>query len=666
VPSLDPQRATAYAAEVLSYPFITIQVWEKVFAIFKTHYAAELPFLHLPTIKDAMSRRHEYFKIYPSLNLVLLGLLALAAPFYPELAKYSAHVASLHGVKPRDQAYESDLSSAGDFFANALITALGPLKTSMSTATVERVQALLILGLYEWNRRYEDSETLAWTYVGLATRLAYMLKLGLDDKTLLSTDLIPQGGQPEYITPSESVEVAIAREIRRRTMFSCLVLDRMMGHGKERPSMIRSEDLDIQLPCPEPFFSLAQNISPTIPRPLRRDRLRNMTDNSILSLFIRLVDLWGDIKGYSIECGHLDEEAHARFNKLRGELDLFAKNIPGTFALSRQNYYRHENSDSPSMYVSLHMLMCASQVVLHREYLPFLPPRHGKAKGGTEYLYRRGFKIKTDFHDECVTRVFRAAREIVDLLEICRDKLPMTPLTLYSTWSAGFIGLYAHHFPQMDSHRYMTGWADGGRRGDEDADVYQGSLTGAAYQTMMRMVPYVHSADAYVKCFREVNEFMKRAKHLNLTMEKLSIRSGGDRSGVSLGSAALSSQPKPSKAFETSPLLLSDTTGTVAFKPVHDLAPVGPESPPQLATASQPKGSLFEIPESEVRLSTLRKDIWTKIRQDQPLDEVAMAMLESQRIATVLNDLQEFSGVGAVGARERESGVSSGGLGKPL
>jgi hypothetical protein len=41
-------------------------------------------------------------------------------------------------------------------------------------------------------------------------------------------------------------------------MFSCLILDRLLGCGKDRGSSICSEDLQIRLPCSEASFELSE------------------------------------------------------------------------------------------------------------------------------------------------------------------------------------------------------------------------------------------------------------------------------------------------------------------------------------------------------------------------------------------------------------------------
>ncbi|KAK1754123.1 fungal-specific transcription factor domain-containing protein [Echria macrotheca] len=139
-------------------------------------------------------------------------------------------------------------ADASEYYAEALTKAIGDLRTSMTIVSVERVQAFLMLGMYEWSQsRPRLSGMTAWIYVGVAIRMAQALGLGEGDREQEKRFKSPRTAATKMsVTQSQ---MTVAREIRRRTMFSCLILDRLLGCGKGRVSTIRSEDLHIQLPC---------------------------------------------------------------------------------------------------------------------------------------------------------------------------------------------------------------------------------------------------------------------------------------------------------------------------------------------------------------------------------------------------------------------------------
>ncbi|PSS05284.1 fungal-specific transcription factor domain-domain-containing protein [Coniella lustricola] len=531
-----PTSAAAHAEDVLSAHYLTPKLWSEVFDIYRLHFATELPFLHLPTLKEKMGLRLRSGNRDTSsdLNLVLLGVLALTARFHQDLVKYATHTANTQtGVaKTRSVQGKPDSSAASDFYAEALRKALGPLGTSMTTASVERVQAFLMLGLYEWSQVQPRTGGLgAWMYVGVAIRLAQALGLGFGDKPNPKRTQSKKRGRsgigPASTTPPD---VMIAKEIRRRTMFSCLILDRLLSCGKERVSTIRSEDLQIQLPCNEWAFDLSKEVQTGFLKASEDDdddnddddTLHTAEDDSPLSRFIRLVDLWGEISKFSFAGGRLVEkyppwDPRTKFYKLRRKLEAFYADLPPTFTLSTSNYHRHENHQASSVYVSLHMLGNVCTIMLHREYVPFLPIRCDRPRGPLdEPTFPEGqFDIPEGFWDDSAERLFRASRAIVDLIEICRDKLPLSGLVLFAIWVAAFVGQYAWHFPHMDQQRYML-VSDGDQEdhgsSQADIDVTTTGPTGSCYQTLVRISPWLKMASTYVGYFKDIDNFILKVK----------------------------------------------------------------------------------------------------------------------------------------------------------
>lgn len=371
--------AAALAEDVLSAHYLTPKLWSEVFDIYRLHFATELPFLHIPTLKEDMGAKFRTNQKDASsdTNLVLLGILTLTARFHQDLVKYATHTANTQlGVsRIRPTQSKQDASAASEFFAEALRKALGPLGAAMTTASVERVQAFLMLGLYEWSQVQPNTGGLgAWMYVGVAIRMAQALGLGFGDRPnnpkfrAKPTNRSSVGSRASQ----QQSELMISKEIRRRTMFSCLILDRLLSCGKERVSTIRSEDLQIQLPCNEWTFDLNKDVKTGFLKPSSKEQdMNDIEDDSVLGRFVRLVDLWGEISDFSFAGGRLVEEhppwdPRNRFYQLRARLDAFYQHLPSTFTLSTSNYHRHENHQASSVYVSLHMLGSVCQIMLHR------------------------------------------------------------------------------------------------------------------------------------------------------------------------------------------------------------------------------------------------------------------------------------------------------------
>ncbi|KAL2133540.1 hypothetical protein VTI74DRAFT_2193 [Chaetomium olivicolor] len=509
--------AAVVAEDVLSAPYLTETIWSQLFDIYRLHFATELPFLHLATLKEKLGSR---FRAKPSdtspeINLVLLGILTLTARFHPTLVSYvnaSRNAPATSGTpKGRPSMPAADASSASEYYADVLTKALGGLRMSMTMASVERVQAFLMLGLYEWSQaRPRVGGMAAWMYVGVAIRMAQALGLGDGDRE--SPKLFkarPIKTAQQSMPPGQRI---IAKEIRRRTMFSCLILDRLLGCGKDRVSTIRSEDLQIQLPCSEVSFDLSEEVYTGFLKPLPGEETGRRISDSVLGRFVRLVDLWGEISRWSFAGGRFTEDhppwsPGSTFFHLRAKLEAFYRDLPDHFKWSESNYYKHENHQASSVYVSMHMLGAVCRIMLHREYIPFIPIACEKPVGPLDEPTFPAGQEPEGFWEASAEEIFHAAREIVDLTEICRDKLPMSSLVLFAVWTAAFVGIYAVHFPHIDTKQYMLPKEHTGQM-----DVTKQGPTGLAFKTLTHMSHSLKMGETFVGYFRDMTCYYDRVK----------------------------------------------------------------------------------------------------------------------------------------------------------
>jgi hypothetical protein len=527
----DPGLPAAVAEEVLSVHYLTPALWKKLFTIYQQHFLTELPFLHVPTLKEKTAFRfggrgasenpHET-------NLVLLGILALTARFEPDLVKYVANTRSpLPGsAKNRPLHSTPDSAAASEYFAETLITALGPLSSCATIATIERVQAFLMLGLFEWSQAKPKTGGLgAWMYVGLAIRMAQAMRLGFGDR--YEPTWGPRGRAVSMSSKtSVSNPLSIAnKEIRRRTMFSCLILDRMLACGQDRVSTIRSEDLQIRLPCSEHEFDFSTDVTMRFLNHSEEEGVRSplghqaARDDSVLGSFIRLVDIWGEISKYSFAGGRHSEKAgrgpwdqDSKFFQLRQKLERFHADLPESFQWSWTNYHRHEDN-SGSIFVSLHMLSSVCQIMLHREYIPFIPIRCKKPVGPLDAptFPESEYSVPHGFWEESAEQVFVAAKHISEIIECCGGGAPMSCLTLFAIWTAAFVGIYAFHFPHMDRGGHMVGDEEKGASQIE-LDPEKSTPISLTYQTLMRMSSKLKLALTYVRHFRDMDRYYHKVK----------------------------------------------------------------------------------------------------------------------------------------------------------
>ncbi|KAL8298139.1 hypothetical protein RB601_002710 [Gaeumannomyces tritici] len=580
-PITTTSSASRFGAEILAAPYLTETLWIQCFDIFKLHFATELPFLHVPTLKWYCGSPKNRGSDRPGdsdVNLVLLGMLTLTARFHPDLVKYIAHsVANQQGGSAKNRSIQirsdgSTATAASEYFADILAKSLGPMRSCMAVASVERVQAFLMLGLYEWSQAKPSTGGLgAWMYVGIAIRMAQALGLCFGDRiqeakpTLVPVQAEPQhhGGKRKRMAESDApiAELVTAKEVRRRTMWSCFILDRMLSCGKERVSAIRSGDMKIQLPCSEMDFDFAEESLTGFLTTTDAERASKGYRDNLLGCFIKLVGIWGEISEYSFAGGRaVDGESppwmeSTTFAHLDRRLDEFYAALPPVLKLSRANYLKHENHQGSSSYVSLHMLGCICQIMLHREYIPFIPIRCSGPVGPLDAkTFPEGhYQVPEDFWLRSTEKVFRSAREIVDLIETCqsRDKLPMSGLVLFAVWTAAFVGIYAYHFPHMDTEDHMLADEDtddnelGGGPDDSSGGTGEGgggTVTPAGdgggitksgpssvtFHTLAKMYSSLKMAGTYNMYFLEMDRYYQQTK----SDYQAAVQGGGGEAGA--------------------------------------------------------------------------------------------------------------------------------------
>ncbi|KKZ60117.1 hypothetical protein EMCG_05142 [[Emmonsia] crescens] len=497
------------SSHILDSSILTVKVWESLFELFQLHFSTILPFLH-PTTFLAQIRQlsassaqqegqpsggHSQSPIPASeaSPLILLGVLALTARFHPQLTHYHSPPSPVAPCNPL---------VASDFYANALRSRLsGTDGVDLTSTDISRVQALLMLSLHEWGMCRGKN---GWVYLGMAIRLAQAMGLSFELENdqpshRTSSPGMPNAEAEQRDQRGQNSDDVIEQETRRRTFWSCFMLDRYLSSGKYRPRMIKVRDVEIQLPSDNAFAFGERTRGIQIPslrhsmgygedsklRPNAQSDLKQWSSTShrnessengidrwevgaeecVLSRLIRIVRIWGTIAKWSCSGNRRIDpyppwHPDSRFSSLRQLLVDFQE------GLSRNLLYTQRNTDTHIMYKNslapyslIHIIYFLSVIVLHRAYLPFLPLQCPDPQGPLDepcfppdkYLVPEGF------WRESARELFKATRQMTELVKTCQDRgvLMETPLVGFAIYNAAFIGIYAAHFNQMDQEGYV-------------------------------------------------------------------------------------------------------------------------------------------------------------------------------------------------------------------
>lgn len=213
---------------------------------------------------------------------------------------------------------------------------------------------LLLLGLHEFGTCYGGR---SWAFGGMAIRMAYALQL--------HRDLDYDPCKPNSRTQLSFVD----REIRRRTMWACFLMDRFNSSGTDRPMFIKEETIRIQLPCSETLFrgeseGPTEDLEGNVPYPSNGEdgQLSNARDNmGVAAFMIKSIAIWGRIIIYHFQGGRERDpyqiwEPESQFSILKKQSEEFIATLPDSLKFSQQNISAHQNAEhTGNQFLFLHI-----------------------------------------------------------------------------------------------------------------------------------------------------------------------------------------------------------------------------------------------------------------------------------------------------------------------
>ncbi|KAI6779738.1 putative transcriptional regulatory protein -like protein [Emericellopsis cladophorae] len=232
---------------------------------------------------------------------------------------------------------------------------------------------LLILGLHEMGTCQGGR---SWALGGQAIRMAFALQLHKD---------------LEYDPTARKNSVKLSfvdREIRRRIMWSCFIMDRFNSSGSERPMFIKEDDILIPLPVKERHFLLDMPaVTETLnghvlsTTPSREDAGGDASENlGVAAFMIRAIALWGRIVVHMNQGGKkLDPQPlwspASQFARLSREADEFPHSLPESLRYSTHNVALHQNHQTTNMFLFLHVICQQNILFLSRSAIQPAPNR---------------------------------------------------------------------------------------------------------------------------------------------------------------------------------------------------------------------------------------------------------------------------------------------------
>lgn len=235
----------------------------------------------------------------------------------------------------------------------------------------------------------------------------------------------------------------IDREIRRRTMWACFLMDRLNSSGTDRPTFINQDQMKIPLPIKEKYFQLdipgpTENLSGKVLQPISptAGELSNPRENmGVAAYMIRAIALWGRIINY-LNLGGKEDDAHPMWHPNSGyaalmkQTEIFSSTLPDSLKYSRENFHSHESEGLANQFLFLHISIEQNILFMNR----FAVPGHTSGRTPKD--------APKDFVTKAGAKAFEAANRISVLLRDVESCFVTAPFTGYCAFLSSTVHVF--------------------------------------------------------------------------------------------------------------------------------------------------------------------------------------------------------------------------------
>ncbi|RMJ18887.1 hypothetical protein CDV36_001430 [Fusarium kuroshium] len=318
--------------------------------------------------------------------------------------------------------YSSQVEASNTFATHARSMVL----SLVDQPTVHRAQVLLMLTGHSWGA---GEGRRAWVYLGMAVRMAQVLGL-FEEPTSVTT-------RDDFITAEE----------RRRTAWTCFLMDSLLSGGKGRDRMLSADKMRIQLPCESDSFNfgelvICERLDGSLPE---GPRLGEQGSLGIVAYSMRVADVWGAVAKWA--CTPHDNnqppwQPQSDFQFLLSRLNVWKDSLPKRLQYELFLLRAHSVSNQGQAYCYMHCIYFMSVIFLYRSYLPEVEMQKARV-GDQEWDQWSAWSSK---------ELVSVAEQVCEMLQemrafglyFLRGLVPWIGFTIYT--AVGTM-LYFYHFP---------------------------------------------------------------------------------------------------------------------------------------------------------------------------------------------------------------------------
>ena len=309
-----------------------------------------------------------------------------------------------------DPRFDSAKSLSNHYAAKARIAS----QKSSDQPSVPTIQANLCLGLREliaW------TDCKAWMYIGLATRMAQAARMRM-----------------EY----NHRHCPRQREVRRRTFWACVILDRFVAYCTFRTQTIETVLVSLHLPCSNVAFAFGHDR----PGPSIEGIATETVVADVLPFFVKTLIIWSDIAAHYVNRGrrwaaNSPLDSSGKYQEYESTLKEWCQSIPNEIKWSLKNLHAHQSLGQELPYIEMHFLIQHAGFVVYQEYLP---QTEELSTMDERVLLPQTDKLGIPFslaEPQVITACVYGAKQILEMIQMLQmrttGRSPMTPSVVKGT-----------------------------------------------------------------------------------------------------------------------------------------------------------------------------------------------------------------------------------------
>jgi hypothetical protein len=234
-------------------------------------------------------------------------------------------------------------------------------------------------------------------------------------------DLCREPKMPKNRMPTR--EEFIEAEGRRRTAWTCFLMDSLLSGGKGRKRSLTAEDMAIQLPCEQQDFVFGRGVClERLDGKVMMPQIYPKGELGIVAYSMRVANIWGRVARWAcsdVVTAEFPWSQTSEFQHLLYDLGEWKRSLPDRLQYDLFSLHSHNAVEQGQAYCYMHCIYSMSYMFLHRAYVPVLGPQSGALE--THRAYTESPEQFKNWQKTARRELFRESTLVLEMLDEMRS-----------------------------------------------------------------------------------------------------------------------------------------------------------------------------------------------------------------------------------------------------